>query len=106
MSLVYYVTCNIEKDKNAIAKLISKGTKTIKLSNTPEQVKFLGVMLLSYCFESLKKEFPNFIEMTVLEVGDNFAALWSAKKLGYENSYKKIKHNFKSPTIIKILNEK
>ncbi len=83
-----------------------KTEKTIKLSNTSEQIGFLGIMLLNYCFESLRKEFPNFIEIIVLEVGDNFAALWSAKKLGYENSYKKIKHDFKSPTIIKILNEK
>ena len=108
MVLTCYISGNIAKDKNAIKELTNKGAKSITLTNTSEQIKFLGVLLLHYCFENLKKEFSDLIQMTVLNVDDNFAALWSAKKLGYNNesnSHKKIKHNFKSPTLLVILNQ-
>jgi hypothetical protein len=108
MVLTYYISGNIAKDKNAITELINKGAKSIILTNTSEQIKFLGVLLLNYCFENLKKEFSDLIKMTVLNVDDNFAALWSAKKLGYDkenNSHKKIKHNFKSPALTVVLSQ-
>jgi hypothetical protein len=101
MESIYYVACNLTKDRGSIKKLLCEGKKSIVLSNKPQQIHFLGVLLLHHCFENLTNEFSDFITMTILDVDSSMAALWSAQKLGYPAL--QIKHNFKSHKINSIL---
>lgn len=101
MNNIYYITGNFKRD---ISALSAQQINYITISNTPAQIKFLGVLLVHHSFIKLQKAFSSKITMMIMDVDSDLAALWSATKLGYQDSkIMKIKHSFASITVQKIL---
>jgi hypothetical protein len=101
MHNIYYITGNFKRDMSALSAQQIDG---ITISNTPAQIKFLGVLLVHHSFIKLQKAFSSKIAMMIMDVDSDLAALWSATKLGYQDSkIMKIKHSFSSITVQKIL---
>ncbi|WPY00399.1 hypothetical protein Trichorick_00273 [Candidatus Trichorickettsia mobilis] len=55
------------------------------ITNSPNSIKYYGILVLDYIFKTLQKEFPKTITDIIVDVGDDHAALFTAKKLGYKN---------------------
>ncbi|WP_316355205.1 hypothetical protein [Candidatus Trichorickettsia mobilis] len=65
-------------------KYITNTQKSLTITNSPNSIKYYGILVLDYIFNTLQKEFPQITDV-IVDVGDDHAALFTAKKLGYKN---------------------
>jgi hypothetical protein len=58
---------------------------TVIVTNPPGSSRYYGMLVLDYMFKSLQEEFPQIVKIT-LNLGNDNAALFTARKLGYSTS--------------------
>ncbi|QEK39621.1 hypothetical protein [Candidatus Sneabacter namystus] len=90
----YYITGNINKDIENLEKILKSTNQQVIVSNLPEAMYFLGVMVIDQCFGKLKKLYQNKIDIEI-NTGDSLPAFFTAKKLGYTN----IQHSIKTSSV-------
>lgn len=62
---------------------LTQAKERVILSNPEGSTRYYGMRVLDYIFKILQEEFPEKVEGIIVDVYDDYAALTTAKQLGY-----------------------
>lgn len=80
MGLQIYEIENMESAR----KYLTTANEPVLLSNPQGSTRYYGMKVIDYIFKTLQNEFPDKIKGIIVDVYDDYAALITAKELGYD----------------------